>query len=141
MESQIKPPDVYITDTGTALGRGVFAARAFSINEIVETCPVVLSDDSFELLPTELQHRIFDWSRLTKSRIRHALALGYGSLYNHSDTPNLRYEADENTNTIQFIAIRDISASEQLFISYNQGLETTPQQNTDWFKKNKVKKI
>jgi hypothetical protein len=37
----LKPPSVYVKDTGTAKGRGVFALRDFTAGEVIELCPVV----------------------------------------------------------------------------------------------------
>ena len=47
-----------------------------------------------------------------------ALALGYGSLYNHSYQPNARYD-DESGQTKVFTAIRDIEAGEEITVNYN----------------------
>jgi len=44
------------------------------------------------------------------------VALGYGSMYNHSDTPNLKYYC-ENDKMI-YKATRDIDIDEELYISY-----------------------
>ena len=49
-----------------------------------------------------LSHYCFAWGRGTV-----ALALGYGSLYNHSYRPNARYD-DVGPQTKEFTALRDI---------------------------------
>ena len=46
-----------------------------------------------------------------------ALALGYGSLYNHSYQPNARCE-DVRPQTKRFVAIRDIQANEEITFNY-----------------------
>ena len=46
------------------------------------------------------------------------MALGYGSLYNHSDRPNARYH-DEGGRTKVFTAIRDIGPGEEITVNYN----------------------
>ena len=46
------------------------------------------------------------------------LALGYGSLYNHSYRPNARY-VDLSERTKLFTAIRDIAAGEEITVNYN----------------------
>lgn len=115
----ITPPAVYIKDTGTAKGRGVFVARAFAKDEVVEVCPVV----AFMLAPLPLPpaiHRIlFNWGYLIGKPGPQAIALGYGSLYNHSNPANLSYRADEPTQTMTYVAARDIAAHEELTINYN----------------------
>ena len=47
-----------------------------------------------------------------------ALALGYGSLYNHSYRPNARY-VDLAGRTKLFTAMRDIAAGEEITVNYN----------------------
>jgi SET domain-containing protein len=47
-----------------------------------------------------------------------AVALGYGSLYNHSYQPNARYD-DESGQTKVFRAIRDIAPGEEIVVNYN----------------------
>ena len=47
-----------------------------------------------------------------------AVALGYGSLYNHSYQPNARYD-DESGQTKVFTAIRDIAPGEEIMVNYN----------------------
>jgi hypothetical protein len=47
-----------------------------------------------------------------------ALALGYGSIYNHSYAPNARYE-DVGPQTKVFKALRSIAAGEEITVNYN----------------------
>ena len=47
-----------------------------------------------------------------------ALALGYGSLYNHSYRPNARYD-DVGQRTKLFTALRAIEPGEEITINYN----------------------
>lgn len=51
----LKPPNVYVKDTGTPKGRGVFAARAFGEGEVVEECSMVLLRKPYEALHKELK--------------------------------------------------------------------------------------
>ena len=97
-------------------GRGVFARRSIPEGEVIETCPVLV-------LPAEqvgddparhaLAAYIFEWGPGTV-----ALALGYGSLYNHSQQPNARYE-DIGGRTKLFVALRDIAPGEEITVNYN----------------------
>jgi hypothetical protein len=50
---------------------------------------------------------------------RHGLALGYGSLYNHDNPSNLRYEADHERGLLRFVAVRAIDQDEELTVNYN----------------------
>lgn len=57
---EMRPPSVYVKDTGTSKGRGVFAARAFKDKEVIEICPVVLIRMPFDSLSDEIKKRIGD---------------------------------------------------------------------------------
>jgi SET domain-containing protein len=115
----LNPPSVYVKDTGTAKGRGVFAARAFAAGEVVEVCPVILFRKPYEVLHKELKTMVFHWPVPEGAAARQALALGYGSLYNHSNPSNMRYETDASEFIMRFVAVADIRADEELTINYN----------------------
>lgn len=115
----LKPPSVYVKETGTARGRGVFAARAFATGEVVEECPAVLLRKSYESLHKELKTIAFHWEMPEGSPATQALALGYGSLYNHANPANMRYETDADALVLRLIAVRDIEPDEELTINYN----------------------
>src|SRR4051794_2666299 len=69
-------------------GRGVFASSPIRKGELIERVPVlVLTIDEYYdgICTTTLAHYCFNWREGTV-----ALALGYGSLYNHSYRPNAR---------------------------------------------------
>lgn len=112
-------PSVYIKHTGTAKGRGAFATRAHSQGETVEACPVVLFNGAYAAIPDEVRKLLFNWGVLANTENRHCLALGYGSLYNHENPANMRYEADAEAGVLRFVAIRDIAADEELTVNYN----------------------
>ena len=93
-------------------GRGVFARKAILKGTIFETVPllVVKQDD---IIASTLMDYVYAWTGSTV-----ALALGYGSLYNHSFKPNARYD-DLSQQRKEFTAIRDIEAGEEITINYN----------------------
>lgn len=109
--------DLYVKDTGDR-GRGVFANRPFKKDEVVEECPVLPFQYSFDLLPKGLQHYLFSWHTV-KGLDWHAVALGYGSLYNHNNPANLRAEIDGNKQVIRFLARKDVEKDQELTINYN----------------------
>ena len=139
--NRIEFPHIYIDSTGTDIGRGVFAGHGFEIGEIVEVVPVVLVNESFQDLPTSIQRLVFNWSQLSDSDIPFALAAGFGSLYNHSDQPNLRYKADSQSNTLCFVAEREIQPGEQLTINYNQVALGDKPRERSWFNIHQVEKL
>ena len=107
-------------------GLGVFARRPIGEGEVIERVPVlVLPDDEIEdgESGTRLANYCFEWGKGTV-----ALALGYGSLYNHSFDPNARY--DDGRGAKVFTALRDIAPGEEITVNYNGG----PQDRTPvWF--------
>ena len=118
---QINPAVAYVKDTGTASGRGVFAARTFKAGETVEICPVVVVNKLASDLPPEVGCIVFGWSYLVTRQVGPltAIALGYGSLYNHDNPANMRYEADDHLKALRYIAVRDIVQHEELTVNYN----------------------
>ena len=97
-------------------GRGVFARRWIQEGEIIEKVPVIvlplgecIDADGWE----SLAGYCFMWGEGTV-----ALALGYGSLYNHSFQPNARYE-DVGKMTKVFKALRPIAPGEEVTVNYN----------------------
>ena len=129
---EIKPPRVYVKDTGTPKGRGVFAARPFRAGEVVEVCPVILFKKPYEVLHKELKTVVFHWPVPEGSAETQALALGYGSLYNHANPSNLRYETDTDSLLLRYIADREIAADEELTINYNAD-GGAPVSDEDWW--------
>jgi SET domain-containing protein len=67
-------------------------------------------------LPEEatLGYYVFDWVRAN-----YAIALGNGSLFNHSYEPNVVYLMRTRSAQIWFQTVRDIEAGEELTINYN----------------------
>lgn len=140
----LTPPNVYVKDTGTQKGKGVFAARAFSGGETVEIAPVLLFNMHYNSIPKAIKNYIFDWEMLANKPRTHALALGYGSFYNHNNPANLRYEADAENELIRFIAVRDIDVDEELTINYSAegGAPVSNEENDNgWFEDHKIKPI
>ena len=135
----ILPPKVSMRDTRSARGRGVFAERNFMADELVETAPVVLLHIDYQALPDEIKSYVFNWGKLCGLGSAQALALGYGSLFNHDNPANLRYEADPANLALRFIAVRDISAGDELTINYNSPFGTDDKSNDGWFARMNIK--
>lgn len=138
---EIAAPSICVRDTGTAKGRGVFALRHFEAGEWVEQCPVVLLPMTFKALPEPLQTLVFNWGFLTGGPDTHALALGHGSLYNHDNPSNLRYEADGEARVLRFIAERRIEPGTELTINYNAHGGASTWHDNKWFELMKVQLI
>lgn len=139
---RIVPAQAYIADTGTRKGRGVFAAKPFAAGETVEVCPVVpFLLDGESRLPVELGRVIFNWGYLTGSPGPQGLALGYGSMYNHANPANMRYEADPASVSLRFIAVGAIAAGEELTVNYNAHGGGAEWSDNAWFRRMGVEPI
>ena len=99
-------------------GRGVVARRPFQEGESIERPPVIVIPR--EELPLVLQTRLksyyFEWGDDCRQA---AIALGFGSLYNHSYSPNARYEFREDEECLEIVALCDIQAGDEITINYN----------------------
>lgn len=129
----IQAPSVYVRHTGTAKGRGAYAARAYAAGELIEACPVILFCGTFSAVPEEVRKLLFNWGALAEVPHTHCLALGYGSLYNHQNPSNMRYEAHAASRVLRFIAIRDIGIDEELTINYNAVGGGHESEHDTWF--------
>jgi uncharacterized protein len=98
-------------------GRGVFTGRSIPKDEIIEECPLlVLPADDFERITSS---RLVDYFfNFNKEENTLALALGFGSLYNHALHPNAYYELDPERNVITIYAFRTIQSGEEICINY-----------------------
>ena len=134
----ISPPDVYVakvSKTGDALG--VFSSVSLEAGDLVEICPVILytgspkfRDRTSHLLAFyEFENRL---QKEGKSEHTTIFCLGYGGLYNHSDTPNaslakeIRQKKDlgiydiDTTRAVAFVALLDIKAGDEITIDYGE---------------------
>ena len=93
-------------------GRGVFARVLIPKGTIFETVPVLVCKQE-DIICSTLMDYVYAWGENTV-----CLALGYGSLYNHSFKPNARF-FDLPLSRKEFSALRDIAAGEEVTINYN----------------------
>ncbi|WP_246141693.1 SET domain-containing protein [Phaeodactylibacter luteus] len=99
-------------------GRGVFTAAPIPEGAIIEICPViVMPREHLKYLDeTGLYDYYFLWGEEDEEC---AVALGYGSLYNHSYEPNAMYLPDFMGSTLLFTALKDIEAGTEITVNYN----------------------
>lgn len=114
MKTQL--PGLYIVPT-EAKGRSVFCVRDILEGSIIEICPVIILNaaDTEAIHKTGLHDYYFVWDIEQNTS---AIALGYGSLYNHSENPNADFDILPETEEISFFALRDIPAGEEITIDY-----------------------
>lgn len=103
------------------VGRGVFAVRPFAVGEVIERCPaiVVPDHDCDAVQSSRLGRYVFSWDDTHV-----AVGLGFGSLYNHSATPNAQWHTVPDDLLIEFVAIRPIAAGDEVLIHYGGGDES-----------------
>jgi len=99
-------------------GRGVFARKAISKGTVIERVPLIIVTWD-KIMDSELGHYAYCWTKK-----KDALAMGYGSLYNHSFHPNAYYE-DVGRQTKVFTAYQDIQPGDEVTINYNGDPEDT----------------
>lgn len=92
-------------------GYGVFAAEEIKKGQIIEECYTLFSHSK------DFIDYVFECNGMT------ALVLGYGAIYNHSNSPNASYHFDTKRMTTTFYALHEIRAGEEITISYGK----------DWF--------
>lgn len=101
-------------------GRGVFAKQDIKKGEIIEICPVieVPRKDVSNMRESILVNYYFYFAK-DKSKL--AIALGFGSIYNHSYEPNATYKKLHKDKIITFVALKSIKKNEEITVSYNYG--------------------
>ncbi|EJT98675.1 protein methyltransferase, partial [Dacryopinax primogenitus] len=102
-------------------GRGLYAIRPIAQGTVVEISPVLLfTPEEWEAhgRHTVLDHYTFIWRIPGETRPFMALALGLGSIFNHSSRPNVSFYRNIDAQTIEYTTTRDVSTGEELCISY-----------------------
>ena len=130
--------DLYVKHTGTIKGRGVFASRPYDRGELVESAPVIVFNAC--TLPRAIAHVLYNWEQHTGEKGARALALGYGSLYNHDNPSNLSYQIDAGNKVIRYTAARSIAADEELTINYNAANGQCEPSEDRWFERHGVER-
>ena len=124
-QSMFFPPyeDIYVGEAGKK-GRGVFASSGIGKNMLIEVAPLLIA----EIPPGEegyFDHVLYEWRKN-----KYALALGYGSLYNHAIKPNVDYLLTTRGGqpSISIFSLKKIKAREEITINYNGD----PKDKTPW---------
>lgn len=126
---------LYLKDTRTVKGRGVFCTTAIRKGEILEITPaLVLNEkDTAKVDDTFLVNYTFTTDELSKSMKKktgvkkHAdassVVMGVVSFCNHGEKPNATVLVDEKGGTLYYIlkAIRDIPKNVEICTTYGEG--------------------
>jgi hypothetical protein len=98
-------------------GRGVFCKQLIAKDEEFEICPVLVlpAEDYDTVRASQLVDYFFTFDKEENTL---ALALGFGSLYNHAVYSNAAYVLDREEKTITFFALEDIKPGTEICINY-----------------------
>ncbi|MBS1512490.1 MAG: SET domain-containing protein-lysine N-methyltransferase [Bacteroidetes bacterium] len=98
-------------------GRGVCCTTLIKKDEVIEVCPVLVTHapDQEALKTSRLVDYFFNFN---KEEGTLALALGFGSLYNHAVFSNAAYSLDQEQQTMTYYALEDIPAGKEICINY-----------------------
>ncbi|KAK3847469.1 MAG: hypothetical protein J3R72DRAFT_431469 [Linnemannia gamsii] len=107
-----------IQDCG-AKGRGIVTTVVIPARTVIDISPILLFASKEYLTYgqyTQLDHYTYRW----KGGM--ALALGLGSMFNHSRSPNVGFQRDIDNGLIRYSTLREIQVGEELCISYGHNL-------------------
>jgi SET domain-containing protein len=96
------------------MGRGVFASEDIKAGETIEVAPILVLQ--FEDFIDTKWNLLFEYYFWMDDEV--VLALGYGSLYNHSKGNNAEYEINIKNKSIAFKAIKNIKKGQEIFFNY-----------------------
>lgn len=111
----------------TGRGLGVFASEKIFKGEVFEISPLInlnVNEKSDVLFDYRFYHPENDENKI------YVVALGYGSLYNHSNQNNADWRTGEFME-FEFYAIKDIEKGDEIFIYYGSN-EYFNLRKTEW---------
>jgi SET domain-containing protein len=106
---------LYIKDV-PGKGKGVFSMDPLANGDLIECCPTIklTPEESVPVEKTVLEKWLF--VRKTGGL---SVALGFGSLYNHSFKPNAQYIWNEDETIINIVAVKDIPPHTEIVFNYH----------------------
>ena len=112
-------------------GRGLVATKNIPAGVIIETSPVIIIPypEVEYLFKTHAGDYSFEWDEYEgdPEKKNAAILLGWSSLLNHADNPNLDWTCDIEAQTISFYTTKFVSKDQELCFNYGGDL---------WFSKN-----
>ncbi len=120
--NNIEPPKkIYIAQSKIPdSGKGVFASEDIKKGEVIEVAPILILD--FEDFVDTKWNLLFEYYFWLDDFV--VLALGFGSMYNHSEDFNAEYLVNKEHQTITFIATKDIKKDEEIYFNYKGSYKT-----------------
>ncbi|GAA6006657.1 Tad3p [Rhodotorula paludigena] len=132
---------IEIATKDPTVGRGVFATAYIPAGEVVEISPVLVLDEKEYkgrskgetddgtlkgVEASQLRGYVFTWGRDGSM----AVALGIGSLFNHSSSPNVTYSLDYSQYTISYRTAKPVRQGEELTIFYGHSVRFSGTDNS-----------
>lgn len=113
------PPNKIYVARSSIHGLGIFANEDIAKGEVFEITPIldVVKSKEEDLGREFLYDYRFAYNKNGKTT-KLVLALGYGSLYNHSDDPNANWKLNEVLDMFEFYAVKDIKRGQEILIYY-----------------------
>jgi hypothetical protein len=113
-------------------GRGVFTSLDIKKGDVIEKCPIIeVPEGGVSGLKESTLVTYFFYFGKRKERL--AIALGFGSIYNHSYKPNAIFKIKPKERVIEFIALRDIKKDDEITFDYQGGDSQKGKKNPLWF--------
>lgn len=94
-------------------GYGVFADADLAAGDLIEECHIIEFSMSDAFINYKYDFKI-DGQNVT------CMPLGFGGIYNHSNSPNARFDYNEQTKLLVFTATQAIKRNEEIFIYYGK---------------------
>ncbi|HMP28648.1 MAG TPA: SET domain-containing protein-lysine N-methyltransferase [Saprospiraceae bacterium] len=110
-------PGLYIKEVD-GKGKCVFTGSDINEGDLIEVCQtIIIPKREVQILHrTVLHDYYFSWS---DSMEEAAIALGFGSIYNHAIESNADFILDFEHNTIDIVAISNIKAGSEITLNYH----------------------
>ena len=110
----------------------ILSVDSIKKDEIIERCPVieVPKYDTSNLRESILVTYFFYFGR---NKERSAIALGFGSIYNHTYKPNARFKTKQKDMIIDFIALNDIKKDDEITFNYYNRSKPKDKKSPLWF--------
>jgi len=108
-------------------GLGVFATQNFRLGDLIECARVLVvprNEILISLSNSVMRNYVFMWGE------RLGVPTGYGPFYNHSYQPNAHHVKHLDLGQIEYIAIKNILAGEEITINYGGSPDCT---DSMWF--------
>ena len=100
----------------SSAGLGVFATRRIDAGALIERVPVIVisASEAPQVDKTIIASYAFAWAGAEL-----AIALGLGSIYNHSYQPNAQYLRRLESREMEFVALAPIAVGDEVCVNYN----------------------